>query len=417
MTATAFRRLAAHPGVPRIVRGDPRFARVLDEPTRRALIAAHDGRPPTRDLDYRAALPAAAAAVQLLDRIAVQLLEDQVTGLIRSLLPPGSQQLQRVLEVTGWAGGRPVPTAAVAAAHGVGRASVGLTRRQVRAQLPARPWLPALDAAGEVLHALAPAPPDQAARDLRDAQITDRLYDPVALLDLADRLRLDWRLELVAAPDGPLIASRRDAVRIRRDAAAAEQLQASVLAAMRSRRIVHVDELSELPLLAGRPRARRWADLAALQHVVRLPGRWLGSIAPSGSSQFDHTLRAMLAVNPTLPVGAVNDGMRRGMATRQLRWTVPDGVLAAYLQQRDDVQVDGDTIHATQPPDDAQLPALQRALLTALRRSPTGTLRYSEIVSVYAASGGSPAAARVYLARSPLLQRVSPGVYAARGDH
>jgi len=123
------------------------------------------------------------------------------------------------------------------------------------------------------------------------------------------------------------------------------------------------------------------------------------------------------AVNPTLPVGAVNDGMRRGMAARQLRWNVPDDILAAYLHHRDDVQLIGDTIRATRPPDDAQLPALQRDVLTALRRSPTGTLRYSEIVSVYAASGGSPAAAKVYLARSPVLQRVARGMYAARGDH
>lgn len=138
-----FARLCAHPGVPHLLRGDPRFAAVLDESTRRAMRAIHAGAPVRGQFDAAAAIDGATAAVLLLDRIAGGPLEVQVGGLVRSLIPTAAG---RVLNVTGWAGGAPLTTTQVAARDGTGRETVARVRRQILQRLPRRPWLPALDA-------------------------------------------------------------------------------------------------------------------------------------------------------------------------------------------------------------------------------------------------------------------------------
>jgi hypothetical protein len=414
-----FMRLAAHPGVPRLVRGDARFAAVLDESMRRALRAAHLGEPLPRQFDTTAAVPAATAAVPaataavlLLDRIAVDPLEVQVAGLVRSLVPLGGRQAtDRVLAVTGWGGGAPMPATQAAARHGVGREWVARARRDVLARLPRRPWVPALDAAGALLSCLAPA--HEASRQLREAGITDRIYSPAALLDLAERLGFRWQLELVRTRAGDVIASRRGAARLRHAEQANLRIRSQILAAARGRRIVHD---SDLPAAARRTRWYETAAAGDVPDVVALPDGWLAILAPASRGAFDRLLRTMLAVTSSLRVDSLNDGLRRGMAASSLRWSVPDAVLLAYLAYRSDVYLEEDRIAAVDPPSADALTAMDRRLVGAVRDSPSGTLRYHQVVEAYAAAGGSPAAAKVLLARSAALERVDRGLYTARGD-
>jgi hypothetical protein len=410
-------RLVAHPGMSSLVKSDPRVAGILDEPTRRALLAVHAGRQLPSGVDPAAVLRAATAVVLLLDRIAGELLEEQVEGLLRSLRPrAGPDQVRRVLEVTGWGGGQPRTLADVATATGVCRESVARARRLVRARVPRRPWLPALDAAGALLGCLAPVPADQAATSLRDARITDRHYDPAALLDLAGELGYRWQLQLVPGPAGGRIVSTGDAMRLRRRDKSLDNLRVAVLGAMRRSRVLHVRELLNLPALPRMSSEQRWEKLAALPGVVGLSAGWLGSVAPAPSSWFDRTLTIMLAVNPTLPISAVSDGLRRGMAARGTAWGVPAEILLEYLAHRDDVTINGDVISAVLPPAIEVVPAMERELVAAVRRAQSGMLRYADVVRAYTAIGGSAGAAQVYLARSPVLQRVGRGMYTARGD-
>jgi hypothetical protein len=372
--------------------------------------AAHTGAPIRSEFDPAAAIPRATAAVLLLDRIAEGPLDLQVGGLVRSLIPTAAA---RVLDVTGWAGGAPLTTTQVAARDRTGRETVARARRQILQRLPRRPWLPALDAAGALLSCLAPVSADSAARRLRDAGITDRLYTPAALLDLADRLGFGWQLELLADPAGDVVVSSREAKRLRRSRDEARRLRARDLAAARGRRIIHD---SELPPAARRAGRAALAEAGALPDLVILPDQWIGTLTPPGRGAFDRLLRAMFAVNHTLPVSTLNDGLRRGMAGAGQRWTVPDHVLAAYLTHRPDAVVDDDRVSAVDPPPPGALTSTDQRLVSAVRTSPSGTLRYHQVVAAYTAAGGTPGTARVQLAQTAALERVARGVYAARGD-
>jgi len=152
------------------------------------------------------------------------------------------------------------------------------------------------------------------------------------------------------------------------------------VAAARGRRIAHV---TELPAAARRA---RWHASAAVggnvPDVVALAGGWLAIVTPPGRGAFDRLLRTMLAVAGSLPVGSLNEGLRRGMAARGLPWSVPDDVLRAYLAHRGDVHVDGEWVTAVVPPSADALAAMDRHLVAAVRDSPTGTLRYHQVGSL-----------------------------------
>jgi len=347
--------------------------------------------------------------VLLLDRLAEGPLDLQVGGLVRSLIPTAAA---RVLDVTGWAGGAPLTTSQVAARDGTGRETVARARRQILQRLPRRPWLPALDAAGALLSCLAPVSANSAVRRLRDAGITDRLYTAAALLDLADRLGFVWQLEFVAGPAGDLVVTSGQARRLRRSRDAARRLRAGVLAAAGGRRIIHDSELPPAARRAGRGALAE----GRIPDVVILPDQWIGTLTAPGRGAFDRLLRAMFAVNHTLPINTLNDGLRRGMAGAGQRWTVPDHVLAAYLNHRPDAVVDRDRVVAVHESPAGALTSTDQRLVSAVRASPTGTLRFHQVVAAYTAAGGTPGTARVQLAQSAALERVGRGVYAARGD-
>jgi len=93
-----------------------------------------------------------------------------------------------------------------------------------------------------------------------------------------------------------------------------------------------------------------------------------------------------------------------------------DHVLAAYLSYRPDVVVDGDRVVAVDQSPPSALTSTDQRLVSAVRASPSGTLRFHQVVAAYTAAGGTPGTARVQLAQSAALERVGRGVYAARGD-
>jgi hypothetical protein len=137
--------------------------------------------------------------------------------------------------------------------------------------------------------------------------------------------------------------------------------------------------------------------------AVRAAGR---GPPPAASHPCPRTARSV-AVNHTLPVSTLNDGLRRGMAGAGKSWTGPDHVLSAYLTHRPDAVVDGDRVTAVDPPRPDALTWMDQRLATAVRASTSGTLRFHQVVAAYTAAGGTPGTARIQLAQSAALERCS----------
>jgi len=405
------RRLAKHPGMPHAV-SDPRFASVASSALLGQVVAGEvRGQPPADEV--RATLARATAIVVRLDEMAQWFLEEQVESLLNAVV--ARHAVSSVLAVTGWAGGTPQGTSVVAAREGITAAGMATQVWLARGALPVRPWLPALDAAGEVLAALAPAPVPAAAAALRDAGLTDRWYSPAAILDLAAHVDCGWELTIADTATGPQLLTSAGAALLRDEAARETATRRAVVAALRYDRMMPLPDLARR--LDGAVGVQRIVDVVGVEpELVLLPGGWVGSYGPTRISAFEHILARVFAVAPELTLSALLDGLARGMAMRSLPWRVPERVVRAYLAGRPGVDLDRDVVRCLKAPPLTVLPPCEAALVEVLRASPTRALPASELVAAYAAGGRSRGAARTLLKRSPVLEPVSYGVYKVRGE-
>lgn len=148
--------------------------------------------------------------------------------------------------------------------------------------------------------------------------------------------------------------------------------------------------------------------------VVRDDG-WLWLADASCTGAFVRASRRMLAVTTPLPVASLHDGLRRHNAFRRRPAPPPLDVLAEVYGDHPGFRVAGGLVAPTVPvPPDAVGP-LNRRILEILRSAPGGVMARTLLLEACHDAGLNLTSVNLYTTYSECLERVGPGMFAARG--
>lgn len=342
-------------------------------------------------------------------------LAEHVASLGRNRLE--HRRLQAVIDRLGL-GGRPPVTLAeagrVAGLSGERVRQLEARLRERQAKAPSPPPLPQLDAALAAVVRALPLPAAGVGRLLLESGIAAGDFSAESLGCAAELLRRD--LPFVVSGTG------RAMVLLPRVAAAAVAHETTIES--RARRQVErggattIQELErELAEDDGVTVSRRQLRvvLEANRAVVCHRHGWLSFSDARSAGAFVRASIRMLAVAPSLSVESMRDGLRRHNAFRRLPEPPPVVVLTEVYGNHPAFRVEGDLVSAAQPLDVSAVGPLNRRMVEILRAAHGGVLARRELLASCHQAGLNLTSVNLYTTYSECIERVGPGLFAARG--
>jgi len=326
------------------------------------------------------------------------------------------RRLQAVIDRLGLSGRPPLTLADAGRVAGLSGERVRqLEARLRKQQLEAPPVsIPQLDAALAVVERSVPLPASGVPRLLLQAGITAGTFSAESLRCAAELL--DRKVPFVFSGTGRgTVLLPRLAARLAAHATAVEA---------RGRRLAErcgastLDELErELGHEDGLPVSRRQLRvvLEASRSVICLPQGWFAFSDARSSGPFVRASLRMLAVAPSLSVESLHDGLRRHNAFRRIPAPPPVSVLAEIYRCHPAFRLDGRMVSAVKPIDPSVVGPLNDRMVELLRAAPGGVLARSQLLHACHAAGLNLTSVNLYTTYSECLQRVGPGLFAARG--
>jgi hypothetical protein len=378
-------------------------AGVTDLPTARALLDA---------------IPALKSKVRDLDRLTLDAaLRDLVAGLTKY----SGSRVDALIARLNWGG----------ASNGTtleeGATSLGITRERMRQlqlkvdlNLPKHPvFMPALDRAVRYLESVAPIDADTAANSLSDAGITGDRFHPASVLAAARGLGHKHSLTIRPLAGRQMLVAELDvAVSVRIINVADRLLSESGATSISSL----LEELTDESINTTAATIR---DILVKCGEYRfLEGDWFGR--PNRSSDFVYrNTRRMLAVVTDMDVGLLRDGLGRAFrfrhsTRRQRRWASvppPRSVLVEYYRAHAEFVISSEgRVRSAEILDIAtDLAPAERMIVEVLRASPLGVMDRSELTEQCVARGVNTSSVWLLCSYSPVVVRVSNGLWALRG--
>lgn len=328
------------------------------------------------------------------------------------------RRLQAVIDRLGLGGRPPLTLAEAGRVAGLSGERVRqLESRLRRQQLEATttPDIPQLDAALAVVSRAVPLPASGVARLLLEAGLTAGAFSAESLRCAADLLGRDLpfvfsgtgrstvllpRVAATGVGHAPAIESRA-----RRQA---ERCGASTLERL-ERELIDDDGL-----VVTRRQLRVVLDTSG--SVASLQHGWFAFRDARSSGAFVRASLRMLAVTPSLSVTSLRDGLRRHNAFRRLADPPPASVLTEVYRCHPAFRLDGAKVSATHATDPAVVGPLNQRMVEILRAAPGGVLARSELLDACHGAGLNLTSVNLYTTYSECLERVGPGLFAARGS-
>lgn len=288
--------------------------------------------------------------------------------------------------------------------------AVGLTRERVRQLVgrvadhfaTAKPPLPALEAAVEVLEKIAPARRGEASTRFAEMGLAGPEFDPAGVVEGARVAGLSSSVTVVGGL--VLAAGQRDiATRILEIARKlASHDGAGYVGSL-------VDALAEPEV--DETAARRFLD--ADDDVVWLDDDREWFYVPTGKNRALNYLRKMLSVSPSLTLADIRDGLRRPARGRSIN--LPRGVLLRICRQLDWLEVAGDVVTTTITLDFREVLENTEETLVDVFIEHGPVLDRPTAVGLAEENGLDRNTAALYLGWSPVIERLAINRYALRG--
>lgn len=327
------------------------------------------------------------------------------------------RRLQAVIDRLGLGGRPPLTLAEAGQVAGLSGERVRQLESRLRRQqleAAATPDLPQLDAALAVVSRAVPLPASGVSQLLLEAGLTAGAFSAESLRCAADLLGRDLPfvfsgtgrstvlLPRVAPGVGhaPAIESRARRQAERCGASTLEQLE---------RELVDDDGL-----VVTQRQLRVVLDSSG--SVVRLQHGWFAFRDARSSGAFARASLRMLAVTPSLRVESLRDGLRRHNAFRRLATPPPAAVLTEVYRCHPAFRLDGARVSAARATDPGVVGPLNQRMVEILRAAPGGVLTRSQLLDSCHAAGLNLTSVNLYTTYSECLERVGPGLLAARGS-
>lgn len=330
------------------------------------------------------------------------------------------RRLQAVIDRLGLGGRPPLTLADAGRVAGLSGERVRQIEARLRQQQRAAPdvALPQLDAALAAVARAVPLPASGVARLLLEAGISAGAFSAESLRCAAELFGRDF----------PFVFSGRGrrTVLLPRLAAGAAAGAAAHAAAVetRARRQAErcgastLDEL-ERELAEGDglalPRRQLRVVLETSGSVVCLPEGWFAFRDARSAGPFVRASLRMLAVCPSLPVESLHDGLRRHNSFRRIPAPPPVAVLTEIYRCHPAFRLDASLVSAVNPIDPSVVGPLNQRMVELLRAAPGGVLARSQLLTSCHEAGLNLTSVNLYTTYSECLQRVGPGLLAARG--
>jgi len=349
-----------------------------------------------------------------------QLLEDALAAHVAALGHHRlkHRRLRAVIDRLGLAGRPPVTLAEAGRVAGISGERVRQIESRLRKQqleVTGSAELPQLDAALDAVARAVPLPASGVARLLLEAGLTASAFSAESLRRAADLLGRDVpfvfsgtgratvllpRVAASAVAHAPAIEARA-----RRQA---ERCGATTLDAL-ERELVHGDGLD-----VSRRQLRVVLETSGM--VECLQQGWFTFRYARPSGPFVRASLRMLAVSPALSVESLRDGLCRHNSFRRLPAPPPPAVLTAIYRCHPTFRLDGAEVSAVQVVDPDVVGPLNRRMVEILRAAPGGVLPRSQLLDACHQAGLNLTSVNLYTTYSECLERVGPGLFAARGS-
>ena len=282
-----------------------------------------------------------------------------------------------------------------------------LTRERVRQleeqirRVSTGKWLPAVEAALDLLAARAPIGSGDAAELLAVEGLAQRSFDPVGLLNAARFVGIDTPLSF---SEGCIYTGtqREEAARV---GDVARKLVTHNGAASISA-ILEFSDWSDLDADA----IRRLLALDPKVHWLDRDHDWL--FIPTGKNRAANHLRKMLAVAPSLSVSEVREGFRR-YAGREVN--LPRHVVRELCASFHWARADGDRIAATVPLDYRVVLENTEETLVDIFHEHGPVIDRATAVDLGEQRGLDRTTTALYLGWSPIFERIATNRYVLRG--
>lgn len=348
---------------------------------------------------------------------AAPLLEEALATHVAAL---GRNQLERrrleaVLDRLGLRGRPPLTLAEAGRRAGLSGERVRQLESRVRKQhaAGAAPPLPQLDAALDAVARAVPLPADRVADLLRQAGLTAGSFSAQSLMSAAD---------LLGRPLPFVVTGSADSAVLLPQGAASAAAHASVIES-RARRQVERTGASTVDALAEEledegiqvsSRQLRVVLESCTKAKVRSDGWFWFHRAGNGGAFVRATLR-MLAVTSPLPVASLHDGLRRHNSFRRRPAPPPLDVLLGVYEDHPGFVVVGAEVSSRNPIDPDLVGPLNRQMMEILRAAPGKVLARAPLLDACHHAGLNLTSVNLYTTYSECLERIGPGLFAARG--
>lgn len=195
------------------------------------------------------------------------------------------------------------------------------------------------------------------------------------------------------------------------DGGIAETLVVRARRVVRRRGATRVEEIA-LAMGAGTRTVRRLLELQPDVHWLDERHSWF--VFEGAESRATRSLEKMLSVSPTLPIGEVDEGLRRSFRAVTLPLHVVRSVCGALpwltLDRR------RDTVSTNAPLDPARTLSPLEQRIVAIFRTAGPTLTFSHVVELALRDGLNRSSVAPYLTHTPVVKTVARGRYTLRGE-
>ena len=326
------------------------------------------------------------------------------------------RRLEAVLDRLGLRGRPPLTLAEAGRVAGLSGERVRQLESRLRKQhvAGAAPPLPQLDAALDAVARALPLPACRVAGLLLDAGLTAGPFSAESLLCAAD---------LLGRPLPFVVSGSGDHAVLLPKVAEAAAAHAPLIEA-RARRLVERTGASTVEALAVEledegiavSRAQLRVVLETCSRAKVRPDGWFWFVGVGDGGAFVRASYRMLAITSPLSVESLHDGLRRHNAFRRRPAPPPVPVLREVYADHPAFVVAGALVMPARAVDPDVVGPLNRRMVEILRAAPGEMLARAPLLDACHAAGLNLTSVNLYTTYSECLERIAPGIFAARGS-